>query len=71
MIVIEIFKLIAVAVAGLLWLTWLVLRLQEAGVHPVRYVLDQYGRLGKWREDSRIVPRRPNDDVRWCKAWRN
>ena len=42
----EIFKLIAVAVAGLLWLTWLVLRLQEAGVHPVRYVLDQYGRLG-------------------------
>ena len=42
----EIFKLIAVAVAGLLWLAWLVLRLQEAGVHPVRYVLDQYGRLG-------------------------
>lgn len=42
----EIFKLIAVAVADLLWLTWLVLRLQEAGVHPVRYVLDQYGRLG-------------------------
>ena len=42
----EIFKLIAVAVAGLLWLTWLVLRLQEAGVHPARYVLDQYGRLG-------------------------
>ena len=42
----EIFKLIAVAVAGLLWLTWLVLSLQEAGVHPVRYVLDQYGRLG-------------------------
>ena len=32
----EIFKLIAVAVAGLLWLTWLVLSLQEAGVHPVR-----------------------------------
>ena len=42
----EILKLIAVAVAGLLWLTWLALRFQEAGVHPVRYVLDQYGRLG-------------------------
>ena len=48
------FKLIALAVAGLLWSLWLFAKLRECNGEPLKIVLSQFSRLG-WFNKTMIL----------------